>query len=340
MKSNFSLLTLNQDELLQIHEASMELLSKTGIMMFSQKALKFLCDAGAQVDTATNLVKIPKCLIEESLDSLPREIAFYETRKREKAFLLGDGKTHAVTDGDTIFVLDSESGKRRKVTKSDVEQFTKIADALANINMILVPGQPQDVCPEATVLHGLSAVFNNTHKPVFLPLEGLSITRAVIEMTKVVAEEENLAKHPILICEFSPTSPLTWLEGTIDPLIEVAKSGIPCGILSMPLTGVSAPYTIAGQIALYNAEMLSGIVISQIARKGAPVVYAQAWTTFDMKTSKILFASPETVLSRIAGTQLAKYYKIPCTCEGFDTDSPYIDVQNGWENFLPDFLHF
>jgi len=325
---------LSDDELNQIHEASLKILSETGMIVSSQRALKLLDEAGAQVNFQKQLVRFPKRLVEDSLKSVPKKITLYRTRSKEIAFVLGDGKTHTVTDGDEVFLLDSETGKRREITKSDVVQLVRIADALPSIDMILPPGQPQDVPSKATALHGVDAVLSNSEKPLFFSGEDLSLTKTVIEMARVVSEETDLSKHPVMMCEFSPTSPLNWQENAIDPLIETVKSGIPCSILAMPLSGVSAPFTLAGQLVLTNAEVLSGIVISQIARNSAPIEYAQCHSNFDMRKSTMAFASPEDVLLRIAGTQLAKFYEIPCRSSGFNTDSLYIDVQNGWENML------
>jgi len=325
---------LSDDELNQIHEASLKILSETGMMISSQRALKLLEDGGAQVDFHRQLVRFPQRLVEDSLKSVPKKITFYRTRSKEIAFVLGDGKTHTVNDGDEVFLLDSETGKRRGITKSDVIQLTRIADALPNIDMILPPGQPQDVPRKATALHGVDAVLSNSEKPLFFSGGDLTLTKAVLEIVRVISGEADLSKHPVLMCEFSPTSPLNWQENAVECLIEVVKSGVPCSILTMPLSGVSAPFTLAGQLAINNAEVLSGIVISQAVKKGAPIEYAQCHSTFDMKRSTFAFASPEGVLMRIAGTQLAKLYGIPVRSAGFSTDSLSIDVQNGWENML------
>lgn len=329
-----SLKVLSEGELLQIHEASLKVLSETGVIMFSQRALKLLDEAGARVDFQKKLVRFPKRLVEDSLNSVPKKFALHKTRSKEVAFVLGDGETHTVSDGEEPFFMDSKTGKRKEITKSDVVKLVRIADALSGIDMILPPGHPHDVPPKATILYGIDAVFSNSEKPVFFAGEDLSLTKAVLEIARVISGEEDLSKHPTLICEFSPTSPLSWLGSPVDSLIEAVESGVPCSVNPMPLSGVSAPFTLAGQLVMHNAEALSGIIISQIAKKGAPIMYAQCPSSFDMKKATTQFASPEAVLLRIAGTQLAKFYEIPVRSAGFITDSLCIDVQNGWENML------
>lgn len=116
--------------------------------------------------------------------------------------------------------------------------------------------------------------------------------------------------------------------------MESVNEGIPSSILSMPLSGVTAPYSLSGQLVVHNSEVLSGIVLSQIIRTGAPVVYSHCMHTFDMLNSCIQFASAETALLRAAGIQMANYYNLPVRSSGFLTDSYSTDVQNGWEKML------
>jgi len=328
---------LDGSELREIHEVSLRILAETGVLVSSQRALNLLEEAGAQVDLQKKLAKIPKRLVEDSLDSVPKRFCVYKRNSKEIAFVLGEPEIRAIAGGDALFFIDSNIEKQRRITKSDVIQFTRIADALPNIDMVCPAGMPQDVAPKATALHGADAVFRNTAKPLYFPHEGLSVTKAALEIVRVISEETDLSTRPILICQVSPTSPLSWTQGAVDPLMEIAKSGVPCCILPQPLSGVTAPFTLAGHIVLHNAEILSGLVISQIVKKGAPIVYGQAWTTFDMRKNSVSFASPEAVLLRIAGTQLAKFYGIPSMTTGLDTDAFCIDVQNGWEKLITGF---
>jgi len=330
---------LSRKEILQIHEATLKILAETGINIDSPRAMKIFDEAGAQVDYYKNIIRIPKQLVEDSLRSAPRKVTFYNTRSKDIAFVLGDGDIHTVRDGHEIFIMDSDTGKRRSISKSDVIQLITLADALPNIDMVLPAGQPQDVPPEATTLHGVEAVFRTTKKPLFFSCEGgLSLIRSVLELARVVSGEEDLSKHPVLLCEFSPTSPLSWKPDVIEAFIEVVKTGVPCSVLPMPLSGVSAPYTLAGQLIVHNAEALSGIVLSQIVKNGTPIEYGQCPSTFDMRKTNIQFASPEAVMLRIAGTQLANFYEIPVRSAEFTPDSFTLDIQNGWENMLTGLL--
>jgi len=245
---------LSDSDILQIHEASLRVLSETGIVVGSEKVLKLLAQAGTRVDFQKKIVKIPRQLIEKTLTSLPSQITLYNTRSKQPVFTLNGASSHMVAGSDAVFFLDFETGEHRLITKADVAQFTRIADALENIDMVGCAGMPQDVPRKAAALYGAETVFNNTEKPLVFPHETPEITRAVFDIARVVSEEEDLSKHPVLICELSPTAPLSWTSGAVDALIETAKCRVPCIILPEPYAGVTAPLTLAGLLTVHNAE--------------------------------------------------------------------------------------
>jgi len=322
---------LSDSEVSQIHEASRRILSETGMVVGSKKVLELLAQAGARVDFQKKLVKIPPQLVEETLISLPSQITLYNTRSKQPVLTLDGTNSYMVTGSGAVFFLDFETGERRLITKADVAQFTRIANALENIDMVGSIGMPQDVPRKAAEVYEAKTIFNNTEKPLVFPHEAPEVTRAVFDIVRVVGGEEDLSKHPILICELSPTSPLSWTSGAVDALIETAKCGVPCIILPQPYSGVTAPLSLAGLLTVCNAEFLSSVVISQLVKKGTPIVYGQAWATFDMRAANVLMASPESSLLTIAGKQLAKFYKIPVFSCGFESDAPCLDIQVGWE---------
>jgi trimethylamine--corrinoid protein Co-methyltransferase len=133
---------------------------------------------------------------------------------------------------------------------------------------------------------------------------------------------------------------LCWAGEIVESLIENARNRIPVVILSAPYSGVTAPYTLAGQLALINAEVLSGIVIAQLASAGCPVIWASSCATFDMSHLSVLIGSPEASLMRIAGAQMADYYHLPSFTTAPDTDSHLPDQQSAWEKFESTFCAF
>ncbi len=324
---------LSENELKCIHEASLRVLSETGMKIRSRRALELLGDSGASVDLERQLVKIPEEMVEDALQSVPSNITLYD-RDQESTIILGDGKSYAASGHNAIFILDWETGKRRSAIKKDVADFALLSDALENINVVGIQAMPQDVKPEASLLHAADAAFSNSTKHLYFSPESAGVTKGIFDIARVICGEDDLSTRPILTCQLSPTSPLTWEDGAAEALMETARAGVPCSLLPQPFSGVTAPITLAGTLTVHNAEALSGVVITQLVRKGTPLIYGSAWTTFDMREANVLIGSPEAGLMRIAGAQLARFYHMPSHTISPDSDAHCHDEQNAWERLF------
>ena len=324
---------LSDQEIVQIHEASINILENTGVMIHSKKALDLLNSKGATVDYDKKLVKISGKIVESCLKTLPKTIDLYD-RNGNKYLTLGDGVPKCASGHNAIFIIDAETNERRNSTVKDVENFALISDKLEDIDVVGVPVMPQDVTPQATLLYAVRALYENTTKPLFFSTESSAINSSIIDMMKVVAGKNLISECPTAISQLSSTSPLLWEPGAVDALIDVATEGVPLTLLPEPMTGVSAPYTVAGLLTMHNTEVLSGIVISQLVRPGTPVIYGSSWTTFDMKYTAAIIGSPETSMLRVAGCQMAGYYNMPSHTTAPNSDSNAHDEQNSWEKTI------
>ena len=326
---------LSEDELSRIHQATLDVLWNTGMNVDSEEALALLKDGGATVDPGKKIAKIPERLIKEALRTAPRpsEVILYD-RNQKPSMKLGAGHTYALSGFDATYVFDSKLGERRPATKSDVVDFSKLADALPNIHGVATQAIPQDVPQRSAELHAAEVMFGNTEKHLAFCPTSPAMARAVFDMARAVTGDERLDHAPVLGCEFSPTNPLMWERNAVEALIETARNGFPIILLPQPITGVTSPITIAGTLVIHNAQDLSGLVISQLARRGSPFIYACAATTFDMREATPIIGSPESVLMRIASVQLADLYQLPSHSTSPDTDAHCHDEQNAWERVL------
>lgn len=326
---------LSEDELSQIHQATLDVLWNTGMNIDSQEALALLKDGGATVDPEKKTVKMPEHLIKEALRTAPRpsEITLCD-RNQKPSMKLGVGQTYALSGFDATYVFDSSLGERRPATKNDIADFSRLADALPNIHGVATQAIPQDVPQRSAELHAAEVMFSNTEKHLVLCPTSPAMANAIFDMARAVTGDERLDHAPVLGCEFSPTNPLMWERNAVEGLIETARNGVPILLLPQPITGVTSPITLAGTMVIHNAQDLSGLVISQLARRGSPFVYACAATTFDMREATPIIGSPESVLMRIASVQLADFYKLPSHSTSPDTDAHCHDEQNAWERVM------
>lgn len=325
--------TLSADELNRIDAASIEILSRVGVKIQSKRAIEILAAGGAEVERATGIAKIPENLIRDAISGLPQRIDLY-TRDSSSCITIGDGRGAAAPGHNAIHIIDHRTGEQRKATSQDCDELVRLADVIEDYDAVAVPVMPQDVHPRSSILHGFYHTIANTKKHIYFSPDSADATSAIIEMTKAACHRDNLTEKPSITCQLSPTSPLVWDREAAEGVILCAEAGIPLSFLPEPFSGMTGPITIAGLLAQHNAELLSGLVLSQLVRPHTPVIYGSAWTTFDMKKANILICSPEAAVLRVAGVQLASYYKIPSHTIGPDADSHCYDEQLGWEKML------
>jgi len=258
-------------------------------------------------------------------------------RDGDFAFTIGDGVPKIAAGHNAVFWVDSETGETRSSKVADVERFARICENLPNINMIGIPVMPQDV-PNAgaSLLYGVKACIENSRKPIYFSTDKASINRGCIDLL-AAAFAGDFESQVYGISQLSPTSPLFWEEGVLDAIADTVTTGVPIAILPEPNSGVSAPYTLAGLLTVNNAECISGLIMIQMLKPGHKVMYANSWTTTDMRTGSCLVGSVETTLCRIAGAQLARFYNTPSHTTAPNSDNHAHDEQNAWEKTFSQF---
>jgi trimethylamine---corrinoid protein Co-methyltransferase len=324
---------LSKSEIQQIHDATLSILHMCGIKILNPRILSFLKGCGLTTCDEEELVFFSRSCVEDALARIPRTFEIFD-RDGNQTFVLGDGTPRIAAGHNAVFWVDSETGKTRESTVADVEQFARICEQLPNIDVIGIPVMPQDVPnPAHSLLYGVKACIENSRKPIFFSTDSPAVNRKIMDMLAAVFPGR-LADQPYGISQLSPTSPLFWEGPVLDALQETVERNVPLAILPEPNAGVSAPYTLAGLLTVNNAECLSGLVIAQLLKPGAKVLYANSWTTTDMRKCDVLVGSVETSLCRIAGAQLARFYGVPCHTTAPNSDNHAHDEQNAWEKTL------
>jgi trimethylamine--corrinoid protein Co-methyltransferase len=324
---------LSQDELEIIHQTSLNILADVGIQVDGEQLRQRLVDAGAKVDFQSGLLKISHDLVMHALETTPRRITLF-SRDGRPTITLGDGRSYCGIGQGAIYFEDTSQGKRRLATKEDVANLFRLGDAMPLVSLVAPPAIPNDVPPETCYAHAADAAWNNSAKHLEINPETARVARILLDMARVVAGTDDLASRPILTCLVSVQSPLHWPEHLCDSVLALVSAGVPIIFHCAPLFGVSGPVTLAGLLAQQNAEVLSGIVISQIIRPGTPVIYGGGWGSFDLRTMTRVLGSPEGALLRMAGGQIGRFYGVPNHSLGPDSDSQAMDEQMGWEKML------
>ena len=323
---------LSTDEVIRIHDASLEVLASTGVQVDDVETRKMLGEAGAVVDKSNGVIKIPESLVHEALKKAPKEFVLYG-RDGVQPLRLGQWDTYFTTGGYATYVYDLTTGARREVTSRDLADAVRLADALPNCDLIAnIPAAPRDV-PQATLdRHQWAIGLTHTRKHVLSEARGYDSVKDAIAMAATIAgSTDALKKRPIITFDVTTISPLTQDRLQTQEIVGGARNGIPVSISPGPMAGASSPVTLAGTMTQANAEFLSGLVLSQVASPGAPVIYACWARHLDQKTANVTMGTPEFALLRVCQAQLGRHYGLPTRGGGLVTDSKIPDAQSGYE---------
>ncbi|OPL14763.1 MAG: trimethylamine methyltransferase [Firmicutes bacterium ML8_F2] len=306
----------NDSDLEMIHDATLEVLEYAGLYVQSDEAMDIFDGGGCIVDRQGKNVKIPAHIVEDSITSSPKKI-FLAGRDPKHDLVLENGRVNFCPFGEGVMVIDPYSGEYRKSTKADKGNVARLVDALDQYDMLENTVAPRDVHPEMESLHNYEITVSNTTKHVPQPCHDKRSAQLLIEMAAAVAGgKEKLKDRPIVSGCTCPQSPLTISAGCGEPIIEYARANLPQNILSMAMAGATSPVTLAGTLVTHNAEVLGGIVLAQLTRKGAPVMYGSSTTMIDMRQATATVGCPELGLISAAVAILARYYLLPSYVAG------------------------
>jgi trimethylamine---corrinoid protein Co-methyltransferase len=311
-----SLSLFSPEDLEMIHDATLEVLEYTGLYVQSNDAIDIYEGGGCIVDRKKQIVKIPAHVVEDAIQSSPKKVVL-AGRDLKHDIVLESGRVNFCPFGEGVMVIDPYSGEYRKSTKKDKGDVARLVDALDQYDMLENTVAPRDVHPELESLHNYEVTISNTTKHVPQPCHDKRSAQLLIEMAAAVAGgKENLKDRPIVSGCTCPQSPLTISAGCADPIIEYARANLPQNILSMALAGATSPVTLAGTLVTHNAEVLGGIVLAQLTRKGAPVMYGSSTSMIDLKLTTATVGCPELGLISAAVAKLAQMYLLPSYVAG------------------------
>ena len=319
------LYVLNDDQLEQIHLATLEVLERTGIQLTHPRALELLDGAGARVDG--DRVRIPAWIVEEAIRQAPSRVVLGQ-RNGERSVFLEGSKTWFGPTVDCVDYLDPLTDERRPFTSEDCRLTATVADTLSNYSWVMTIGMAADSPADIADRVIARQVLTYCEKPMVFCSKDLDSVRDIYEMAVLIAgSEERFQQAPTIAPLTDPISPLLQYDPTIDKLLFCAKKGIPVVHLAAPQAGSTAPATFAGTVVQGSAESLSGLVLAQLARPGAPFVYGAFTTVMDMSTTIFSYGAPEMSLMAAAMAQVAHSYGLPFMGTGGCSDAKFPDSQ-------------
>lgn len=328
---------LSDDQIYDIHQAALEILWNTGVLVKAPAARDLLGRAGARVEKETMVCRIPGYIVEEALNRAPSSFTVY-ARNPEKNVLVSTGSLHYEPMIGRLNCYDYKSGKTHLTTLEDVGHLVKLADYLSCYHLLhsgAIMPRIDKVPIRATHVYGYLESVRNSSKPVKATSRERIMAEDCLRMAAVIAGgEEELKRRPYTFTTDNPVAPLHHDLDQMEGALEFARYGQPIDVTSEPQAGATSPVTIAGLLAQQTADVISGITIIQLANPGNPVWYGTCGSIMDMRIGRIAIGAVEMGLINAASAQIAHSYNIPCRGTASATDSKLLDFQAGYEKTL------
>lgn len=321
---------LHGEQIENIHAAALRVLEKVGIEVTDPSTREILADYGAKTDG--DRVFLGKNVVEQALESAPSQFSLY-ARGEHPALELGAGDVYLGTGGAAIRVLDPEHDTFRESTLEDLAELAWLVENLEHIHFFLRPVIARDVADEELDENTLFACLANTQKHVTLAASSPESLDRLVHMASLAAGGEDAFKaRPFfsLTCSWM-VSPLRVDTGVARVLHRAVEHGLPVMLSSAPMAGSTAPASLAGLLTQVHAEELSGVVLSQAIRPGAPVLYGPVPAAASFRTMAYLGGAVESGLMNAAAVQLAHHIGLPIYSDAGLTEAKHGDVQAGYE---------
>ena len=315
----------------QIIDEARQALSVLGVAVHNDQALALLADHGARVDRRSSRAFLNDTLIDRALASVPKSFRLYDAAGSQTNDFSGD-TVHFTPGSSALNFLDPRLGKMRKPLTADYVDYVKVVDQLPHIASQSTAMIPADVVEQVSDSYRLFLSLLYSSKPVVTGTFTVESFQVMKDMLLAVrGSARALQEKPLAVFSCCPTSPFKWSDVTSQNVLDCAEASIPVEFIAMPLSGFVAPVTLVGTLIQHTAETFSGIVLSQLARPGAPILYGGSPAIFDYRFESTPMGAIETMMIDCAYNEIGKHLGMPTQAYIGLTDSKQLDVQAGLE---------
>ena len=330
-----SLDLLSQGDVEQINDAALSLLENPGIYSDSDLFLDIFERGGAVVDRESRQISVPAEMVRDAFETAPSSFVLHGRYGSDMDLLLEPGRSYYGMGGTSEPQFwDYDLWESRQPTKDDMIASTRLGHALPNIDFVQALCMSGDKPPDVIFFHDFDAIFRNTTKPTVINILERPFTVSLLDMAAAASGgEDALRERPSVLGIVTPVSPLkiaVMNEGIIDAI----EAGVPILYSPGPLMGATGPATVAGTLVLTFAEVLFGVVLTQLIKPGAPVILKPDTDVLDMKTTQCTYGSPEQSLGKAAAAQMARFYNMPIYGLGGGVEAKVPDAEAASEAMM------
>ncbi|MGD8290599.1 MAG: trimethylamine methyltransferase family protein [Desulfobacterales bacterium] len=331
MVSKRYLTILSDEDVHQIHSATLQVLEEVGLWLPNPDALQILEGAGARVDFKKQIARYPADMVTAAINRFPAGITWY-ARNPDNTIVMDGTQTHFSMPDSALNII-SRNGERRPGRPKDGEDICRLCDALPNMAVASTGINPPDMPAGLLEAWHTRTMFCCSSKAVFGVSRKVDM---VLEMARIVADScDHLPPGVLpLVAIMNPFSPLYNESDQLAGMLTYARLGIPISISPEVQAGATGPATVAGTLVQQTAEFLGHAVLVQCVTPGLGVIYGTVSSVFDMKKMILPYGAPEADLLAVGTVQMARHYGIPARCTGGSSDANALDMQAGAEAMM------
>jgi len=315
-----------------VHEQTVRVLEEVGIAFNTPQAVDLLAEAGAQVDRDALTAKLPWSLVEACLEKVPRDILL-AGRDASNDVVVDDDALVTTSDGTATYLMDDRTGERLEGSAAGLARIMRLFDALPAIDYLWPSLSARDLDPLTANLEIQIISLQNSTKHIQDEVRTPEFVQPLVDILEAVAGS-SLWKRPIFSIIHCTVAPLQHDRHMTEASIGMVRAGAPVLVLPMALMGTTGPMSPLGTTIVNMAELLSAVVLFELAAPGCQVISGIGSAAADMRTGFYLCGASEAVLVNIIGVEMSRFYGLRSLASCGTTDAKQVNYQAGVEAAL------
>ena len=269
--------------------------------------------------------------MQAALALTPREVLLAAREPARDVMVGGDHPLSVCSDGTATYLLDDATGERLPGSAERLRQVMRVLDALPQCDYVWPSLSARDLDPLTANLEIEYLSLIECSKHLEDEVRGPEFVAPLVDMLEAVAGA-SLHERPIFSAINCTVAPLQHDHDMTKATLGLARAGVPIIVMPMPLMATTAPASVMGNCVVTMAEILSAVVLLQLASPGCALIAAPEPGVADLRSGGYLCGPPEAALASLASIEMCRFYGLPCQVEGLGGDAHYPDLQEGAES--------
>ncbi|GIK72708.1 MAG: trimethylamine methyltransferase MttB [Chloroflexota bacterium] len=309
------------------------ILATTGMEIRGAAMHRLLLEAGLPA-AADGRILFPDDVVDRALKSAPASFTLFDRDGNPHAEIGGD-HVHFTPGSSGLKVQDHRTGHTRQATTADFVEYVRVCDGLEHVRYLATAfSTGDDIEANVSDAWRLLLCLTNSKRPV---VSGAFTEHGVPRMAEMMQlfrrDRADLIARPMSIFTITATGNFRYSEDSCQNLIDCVKAGIPVEIVPVTLMGLTAPVTLVGAAVFHAVDTLAGVVMSQLVRPGAPVLYGGAPAEFHMRETTSPMLGVQALYLDVINAQIGKRLGLPVQAYMGLSDAKELDAQAGAETF-------